>query len=195
MTNEPYVITINHQLGCGGAYIGQKLSELLSHLAVSEADIENREERVASFWQTFSRLELFSDPLTAATAEYFPSDRELFDLESDYIGRITKESSAIILGRGGRSILRDYPRQLSVFVEADIKDRVKRVSELYHLSENEAKRTIERNDRERNAYMKSFTKPEWLDVRTYDLSINTSGVGVDHAASVIKECAEYKLGV
>jgi len=206
---DQYVVTISHQLGCGGTNIGKQLSEVLSipfvdrqilkqvadYLDLPEADIENREERLASFWQTFFRLESLSDPITAAGAEYLPSDRELYNLESEFIEQIAKKGSAIILGRGGRYILRGHPRHFSVFVHADLKDRVQRVSELCHVSEDASRKIIEKDDHERNAYIKSFTRLEWLDARTYDICVNTSSIGADNSVKIIKNCLEFKLGL
>jgi cytidylate kinase len=206
MDNQ-YVVTISHQLGCGGAYIGKQLSKALSipfmdrqilkqisdYLNLPEADIENLEERTTSFWEAFSRAELLSGPVTEIGAEYLPSDRELYNLESEFIKQIAKKGSAIILGRGGRYILRDYPRHFSVFVHADLKDRVQSVSKLYHVSENASRKIIEQNDHERNAYMKSYTKLEWLDARTYDVCINTSSIGINNVAKIIKESLKFKF--
>jgi CMP/dCMP kinase len=204
-----YMVTISHQLGCGGAYIGEHLSEALSipfinhqilkqvadYLNVPEADIEGREERLDSFWQQLSRVELFSDPITAIGAEYLPSDKELYGLESEFIEQIAKKGSAIILGRGGRYILRDYPRHFSIFVYADLKDRVQRVSKLYRVSESVSQKIIEKNDRERNAYIKTFTRLEWLDARSYDLCINTSSIGLDNAVTTIASSLQFKFGL
>lgn len=202
-----YVVTISHLLGCGGAEIGKELSEALSIpfvdrqilketadcLNVPEGEIEDREERLVSFWQAFSRVESLGDPLTAAGAEYLPSDRELYTLESEYIVQIAKKSSCIILGRGGRYILRDFPRHLSVFVTADKPDRIKRVAALYGVSDGVAARLIEKNDRERSAYLKTFTHFEWLDVRNYDICLNTSSVGVKNAVKLIKDVLGCKF--
>jgi cytidylate kinase len=97
------------------------------------------------------------------------------------------------LGRGGRYILRDFPRRFSVFVYAEKNDRAKRVAELYSVSDDEARTIIEKNDRERDAYMKTFTKLAWLDLRQYDICINTSSTGRDNAVKIIKDCVEFKL--
>ena len=207
--SRPYVITISHQLGCGGADIGRKLSDILSvpfvdrqilkqtadYLRLPEEEIENREERSSSFWDKFSRLELFNDPVTAATAEYFPSDRELFALESDVIKKIAAQSSAIILGRGGRYILRDYPRHLSVLVHADKDDRIRRISQQRHASEDTARRILEKDDRERGAYLRAYTRLDLLDARNYDLCLNTSGVGLDNSVAIVRSALACKLGV
>lgn len=207
--SRPYVITISHQLGCGGACIGRKLSEILrvpfvdrqilkqtaDYLHLPEEDIENREERATSFWEKFSRLELFNDPVTAAAAEYFPSDRELFRMESDVIEKIASRSSAIILGRGGRYILREFPNHLSVLVHADKEERIRRISQLQRLSEDAARRILEKDDRERSAYLRTYTRLDLLDSRNYDLCLNTSAVGLDNSVAIVRSALACKLGV
>lgn len=206
--NEKFVVTISHLLGCGGAAIGAKLADSLSipfvdrqilkqvaeSLNIPEEEIEDREEKIASFWESFIHLEAFGNTMLPNVREYFPTDRELFQLESEFIEQIAQKSSAVILGRGGRYILRNHPRHMSVFVHANMDDRVQRVSSLFNVSENESKKIIEKNDRERNAYVKTFTHLEWLDARTYDICVNTSSVGFDNAAVIIKNSLEYKIG-
>lgn len=205
--NEKFVVTISHLLGCGGAYIGAKLADSFSvpfvdrqilkqvadSLDIPEEDIEDREEKITSFWESFLRLEAFGNTMAANALEYFPTDRELFQLESEFIEQITEKSSAVLLGRGGRYILRNHLRHFSVFVYSDMEDRIQRVSELRHVSENEAKRIIEKNDREINTYIKSFTHLEWLDARTYDLCVNTSSIGLDSAVAIIKSSLAYRF--
>src|SRR5260370_3480242 len=142
MSEERVVITISHQLGSGGSYLGKQLSERLAipfvdrdilkrvaeQIHVSEAELVGREERLSSFWQSFSRMALFTDPIAGFTLNsYVPADRDLFELESDYIARIAERTSAIILGRCGRTILRDHPHRLSILVHAALPVRIKRI--------------------------------------------------------------------
>jgi cytidylate kinase len=205
---DKYVITISHLLGSGGAYIGKKLSESLgipfidrqilkavaNKLNVPEDDIEDREERLSSFWESFMAAESVSNPINLMNTQYFlPSDKELFDLESEYIETIADNGSAIILGRSGRYILRDHKRHLSVFVTADMDDRVENVKKLYNISKDAAKIMISKNDKARDNYIKSFTHFKWLDARSYDICINTSSIGLDNAVEIVKKSVDYKL--
>jgi cytidylate kinase len=207
MSNENLAITLSHELGTGGAAIGQKLSELLHlpfvdreilhrvsrQLHMNEEDLEKREERLSSFWQSFSRYAIYTDPAVVISGEYTPSDSELFTLESDCITQIARNSSVIVLGRGGRYILRDHPRHVSVFLHGDIEDRVKHMAGMLNISADAARKTVEANDKARGAYISTFTKQNWLDARLYDICINTSGTGVDTAVSLISECVKAKL--
>jgi cytidylate kinase len=208
MGNKHLAITISHQLGSGGAYLGQKLSERLGlpfidrdvlkkvaeQLNLAEGVLDGREERLSTFWQSFMRIAAFTDPVGCLSLDSFtPSDRDLFKLESDYIGRIADKSSAIFIGRCGRYILRDQPGHFSILVHADLPDRIKRIQQLYCLGEEEAKKLIETNDRERTAYMRAFTRQDWLDARWYDLCVNTSSLGLEKVVEItlalIKESA------
>lgn len=206
MGNKHLVITISHQLGSGGAYLGQKLSERLDlpfidrevlkkvaeQLNLAETALAGREERLSTFWQSFMRIAVLTDPVECLSPDnYLPNDRELFKLESDYIGRIADKSSAIFLGRCGRYILRQHPGHISILVHANLPDRIKRIQQLYCFGEDEAKKLIETNDRERTAFIRAFTRQDWLDARWYDLCVNTSSLGlekvVEIALALIKE--------
>ncbi len=208
MSNEPYVITISHQIGSGGANLGKALSERLAipfvdreilkrvaqQLNVPERDVESREERLSSFWESFSRALLFTDPaMSLAAANFAPSDKDLFHLESEYITRIAEAKSAIILGRCGWYILRDHPCRISLFLHADVPARVKRISDMYHLSAEEAVKLIDTNDKERSAYIHTFTRQNWLDARLYDLSIDTSRIGFDSMAAMVMAYVDARL--
>lgn len=203
--DEKYVITISHQLGCGGAYIGKKLSELLSvpfvdrqilknvadYFNLLEEDIEIRDERKSSFWDSFFREQALCNPEITFTEDYMPTDKELYQIEMEYIEKVASENSSIILGRGGTYILRNQPNHLRVFVCADMKDRIQRVSELYNVSESESQKIIEKNDKDRNAYMKTYTKFDMLNPKSYDICINTSNVGLDNSVMLIKSALEF----
>ncbi len=208
MSSEPFVITINHQVGSGGANLGKQLSERLAlpfvdreilqrvarQLNLPERDVESREERLSSFWESFSRALLYTDPsMSLAAANITPSDKEVFNLESEYITRIAEAKSAIILGRCGWYILRDHPCRISIFVHAAMPARTKRISELYHLSPEEAAEFIETNDKERTAYIRTFTRQDWLDARLYDLCIDTSRIAFDSMVALAMAYVEARL--
>src|SRR4030042_733058 len=194
MDEKLYAITISHQIGSSGAPVGKKLSERLeipffdreilkrvaARLHMAEADLEHREERLRSFWHSYSRTAELLDPALSLTADrYVPTDKELFQLESGTLLRIAEKSNAVFIGRCGRHILRDHTRHISLFLYADPATRIERIKNLYHLGAPEAKAFIEDNDRDRAAYIRAFSGQDWLDARLYDLCLNTSRTGVD----------------
>ncbi len=173
MDNKPYSVTISHQLGSGGAYLGKKLAERLGipfldrdilkevarQLHMEEAELEDREERLSTFWQNFSRMAILSDPyMSLAKQWYVPSDESLFEMECSTIQQIAGQSSAVFLGRCGWYVLRNHPRHVSILVTASRPARITRLRDLYKLSEAEAGDLIKANDQEREEYIRTFTK-------------------------------------
>jgi len=208
MEEKLYAITISHQIGSSGAPIGKRLSERLNipffdreilkrvsiRLHMAEADLEHREERLRSFWQSYSRTAELLDPALSLTADrYIPTDKELFQLESETILRIAEKSSAVFIGRCGRYILRDHPRHISLLLYADPASRIERIKMLYHLGAPEAGKFMEENDRDRVAYIRACTGQDWLDARLYDLCINTSHTGVEGAVELISSCVKARF--
>ncbi len=208
MSSQPFAITISHQIGSGAAILGKALAERLAipfvdrdilqrvaqELHLSEPEVEQRDERLSSFWESFGRALLYTDPAMSLTAPTMaPTDKELFEIESEYITRITAAKSAVILGRCGWYILRDHPCRISLFVHAALSDRVKRVGELYHVSQAEATKLIETNDKERGAYIRTFAHKDWLDARLYDLCLDTSRIAFDRMVTLVAAYIDARL--
>jgi cytidylate kinase len=208
MPEPRFAITISHHIGCGGSLVGQKLAERLGvpffdreilhrmseQLHIAEADLAHRDERLSSFWDNLLRLSALIDPGQVAFVQrYIPSDQELFRLESEMIQRIAEHTSAIFLGRGGRHILRDHPHHLAVLLHAGRPSRIRRVQELYHLSTSDAENLLDTNDRERDAYIRTFAGGDWTDARLYDLSASTSACGTDGAADLAALALQRKF--
>ncbi len=208
MDTKPYSVTISHQLGSGGAYLGEKLAsrlgipfldrdilkEVAHQLDLAEAEVAHREERLSSFWENFARLAILTDPsMSLAGHMYIPSDKSLFEMECATIHRIAAKSSAIFLGRCGFYVLRNHPRHVSLLVTASQPARIKRLWELYKLTEAEAIELIKTNDQDRESYIHTFTKQQWLNARHYDLCMDTSSIGWDLAVDLAEKCVRTKL--
>lgn len=201
---SPFVITISRQLGAGGAYIGQQLAKSLNvfyadreiisqaaqQLSVLKEDLESRDEKILSFWQSFIRSYAITPDTYVPPQIMPPSDRQLFKIESEIIARIAKEHSAVIIGRCGSYILREHPNHISIFLHGDITFRKGRIQNLYNVSEEVAGKMIVQNDKERALYHHTFTGKEWTDARRYDISIDTSKIGVDKSIEVILKYLE-----
>jgi CMP/dCMP kinase len=201
---SPFVITISRQLGAGGAYIGQQLAKNLNvfyadreiisqaaqQLSVLKEDLESRDEKILSFWQSFIRSYATTPDTYVPPQIMPPSDRQLFKIESEIIARIAKEHSAVIIGRCGSYILREHPNHISIFLHADMIFRKGRIQNLYNVSEEVAEKMIVQNDKERALYHHTFTGKEWTDARRYDVSIDTSKIGVDKSVEVILKYLE-----
>lgn len=206
----PFVITISRQLGSGGAYVGQQLAKNLNiyyadreiinqaakELAVLEKEIESRDEKITSFWQSF--LQIYSIDTTGTgnyipPHVYIPTDRELFETETEIIKKIANEGSAVIIGRCGSYILREHPNHINIFLHADTGFRKERIQKLYNVPEEDAEKMIMQSDAERYNYHHKVTGRKWIDMRQYDVSIDTSKIGFDKSVELIMKYIQLRL--
>jgi cytidylate kinase len=197
--SKPFVITISRQIGSGGAYIGQQLAKSLNiyyadheiisnaakQLSVLEEDLEAKDEKLQSWWNSFVQLSVFASGSYVPPKMIVPTSRELFQVESQIIKRIAKEHSAVIIGKCGFHVLQKHPNRLSLFLHGDIDFRKDRIKELYNVSDQAALDMITQNDKERTLYIETFTGRKWNDARQYDLAIDTGKLGVDKSVALI----------
>lgn len=209
--NIPAIITVSRQLGSGGSFLGQKLAarlgltfvdrqiiiEAARKLKLLEKEVESRGEKISTFFET-----LLASLINYPTAMYYappemhlPSDKDIFKAQCEIIEEIVRKQPSVIIGRGSSHILKDHPRHLSVFVHAGKAFRIKRVSNIYGMSGEEAKKTVRECDRNRAEYNKTLSGQEWLDVRRYHMGIDTGVLGFEQAEELIVSCAENKLGI
>jgi len=197
--STPFVITISRQLGSGGAYIGQLiakklniyyadreiLSEAAKQLAVLEEDLKSRDEKLLSFWNTLFHINGYASDYHLPPQMNFPFDGEIYDAQAEIIEHIARERSAVIMGRCGFHVLRDYSDKVSIFLHADISFRSERIQKLYSVSDKTAKEMITRSDKERGRYIESFTGKKWYDSTQFDIAIDTGKIGLDKSAALI----------
>jgi cytidylate kinase len=209
MQTSPYVITISRQLGSGGSFIGQCiakrmgiyymdreiLSEVAHRLQVSEYDLDDYDEKAASFWQILFSTEFIDTVAYHPPKLFVPSVSNVFETQSDIINKVADERSSVIIGRGGNYILRNRPRHLSVFIHAGIPFRRKRIADLYEVTEKQALKMIEQYDNERAKYIRQVAGHAWTDARNYQLCIDTGIIGLDNAVNIIINYIKNKFGV
>lgn len=200
MPKKPHlVITISRELGGGGAYIGHKLAEELNmfyadheiitrtaeKLSVLKDDIADNEEKIRSFWHNFWEKTGVFEFYSEAVGSFAPTTAKIYETESEVIRQIVKDHSAVIIGRCGFHVLKDYPNLVSIYLYGSVDARAKRLMEVRNISYLEAKTQITISDRERALYIKKFTKKNWTDVHNFDLSIDTGRIGFDNATEII----------
>ena len=204
--NMPIVITIARQLGSGGSYIGQKVAQRLGYayidrqilqqaakeLGVEEAVIEERDERLQGFWERVLTVFALGPPDgTYTPPPHLVSDTDLIETERRLIVQLATRGPCVVLGHGGFHLLRGRVRLFNVFVHAPLEFRVARVMSIYHAgSEDEAARLVERSDRERIRYIRTFTGRDWFDARNYNLAIDTGVIDFATAEQLIAALPE-----
>ena len=206
--NEKFVITINRELGSGGRTVGRKLAEKLGvkyydkalikalqehyHLTVEE--IEKLKGRKHGWWADVERILKTSSGMSS---NYFMPQKddepdllttdEMFKTETLILQDIAEEESCVVAGRSGFHVFRNHPNHLSIFIQASMPFRIERVSRKQNMTEEEARKTIERVDMMRENYVNKYTKTSRYDTRNYQLVISMDQMSEDDAVEVIMD--------
>ena len=203
--NEKFVITINRELGSGGRTVGRKLAEKLGvdfydkavikglqekfHLTAEE--IEKLKGRKQGWWADFKRqisggadMVNYYIPKIGNEPELLDTD-EVFQAETEILNGIAAEESCIVAGRSGFYVFRNHPNHLSIFIQASMPFRIQRVASKQTMTEDEARKTIEKVDEMRENYVKKYAKTSRYDTRNYDLVITSDGKTEDQIVEQI----------
>ena len=206
--NDPFVITISREIGSGGRTVGLKLAEKLGvhysdkqlieelekKLEVSAYGIENIKGQKKGWLADFIQMVA---PVPKASAivgsdsnyiqEFRPevSVKDVYDAEREILNAIADEGSCVIAGRCGFFVFRNHPNHLSVLVQAPMAFRVARITAKRNISEDEARKIIEKVDKMRENYVKRFTGTSRYEARNYDLVFNTDGKTEEQIANQI----------
>jgi cytidylate kinase len=100
--------------------------------------------------------------------------------------KFAQQDNAIIVGRGGQMVLRDWPSALHVHLYASKETRIQRLIERYNITKLDAERRIERSDEQKRLFVRNMHRnANWKDFKHYHLAINTSHLDFKVAAQII----------
>lgn len=208
--NDPFVISIGRELGAGGKSIGAILSEQLHvpvydrsliRMASEESgisqDVFQKADEVTNHGIMSTILRTLSIPISSLGSFYTNSmsNEALFKKQTDIILKKAQQESCIIVGRCSDYILRKHPRHLSVFIRADMTDRIKYLSDREIIGKETAENQIRKVDKSRAAYHDFYCETTWGDSHSYDLCANRSVLGIEGTAEFILSYARKALKI
>lgn len=201
------VITIGRQCGSSGKIIGQKLAEQLGvkcydkellELAAKNSGLceelfHTHDEKPTNSFLYSLVMDTYSMGYTTSGYMDMPINHKIFLAQFDTIKQLADEESCVIVGRCADYALADYPGVVSAFITADEEDRIKSLQELYKVEAAKAKDIMIKTDKKRSSYYNYYSSKKWGDVRSYDLCLNRSSIGIDGAVKMIIDFADAKM--
>ena len=112
---------------------------------------------------------------------------DIFMTETEILKSIAEEESCVIAGRSGFYVFRDHPNHLSILIQASMPHRVARVMQKQNISEEEARKAIDKVDKMRENYVNKYTKTSRYDTRNYQLVISMDDMSEDDAVAIIMD--------
>ncbi|MBE6781872.1 MAG: cytidylate kinase-like family protein [Ruminococcaceae bacterium] len=197
--NKNFVITIGREFGSGGHEIACKVAQKLGikvydkefigmiakNSGMSEEILREIDETATnSFLYALSSGAFSGAQMLTSRSVTLPITDKAYINCSNIIKDIADKESCVIVGRCANSILKDRDNVLSVFVYADLKQRIKRISEGKGISYEEAETLIKKTDKKRANYHNYYADTRWGARTAYDLCIN-SKIGTETASEMI----------
>ncbi len=188
-------------MGSGGRTVGRKLAEKLDvgfydktlireltekfNLTVEE--VEKMKGNSRSWWINFvNKISVTPTGQVPAKLD-IPTTEEMFKVETEILKGIADTASCVVAGRSGFYVFRDEPNSMSILIQASMPFRIERVMRKQNLTEDEARKTIEKVDKMRENYVQKYTKTSRYDTRNYDLVISADGKTEDEIVELIME--------
>ena len=195
---DNYVISISREFGSGGRLIGKQLAARLGipcydrtiirktveKSGLSHDFIARAEERARSrFHLSVMPIGMSSHNIT--TSQATSVSHQAFFAQAEVLRELADQGPCVIVGRCSDYVLGDRPGCLRVFVHADMEHRVERCLKDYEIQSSDMERHITLMDKGRANYYNYYTGYNWGDMRRYDLTLNSSTVGIDGAVDLI----------
>lgn len=194
------IITISRQYGSGGRFVGKLLADELGIpfydkeiIAMASEDSGFAQEFIKENEQKMKGLSSFAFTSGVWGANLVGSfeniESKIYACEADAIEKIAKQGACVIVGRCADYVLKDKYKCLNVFIHADMRSRVERVINVFRRTDDakKAERLIKDNDRMRARHYRYYTDNEWGDAKNYHITLNTSAIGVENCAKILKE--------
>ncbi len=202
------VITIGRQCGSSGKIIGQKLAEELGikcydkellalaakNSGLCEELFQTHDEKPTNSFLYSLVMDTYSMGFNTSGYMDMPINHKIFLAQFDTIKQLADTESCVIVGRCADYALEEYKNRVSVFVTANDEDRIQSLMDLYHVDEAKAKDIMVKTDKKRSSYYNYYSSKKWGDVKSYDLCINRSAVGVEGTVKIIRDFADVKMG-
>ena len=185
------IISVGREFGSGGRVIAEELAkrfniqlydrhlitEIANKTGMSPEEIEKLNEAPNSRLMS-RRVRGFSNSIEDNIAE----------MQFDFIQkRAESGESFVVVGRCSETKLKQFPGLVSLFILGDMDAKIKRVMEIYEMNEHDAKSFIEKKDKKRKRYHNYHVGLHWGDSRLYDLSINSSRLGIEKTIDYLEQ--------
>ena len=195
------IITIGRQFGSGGKEIGERLAkelgipfydrELLTRAAKEsgfcEEMIQNHDERPTNSFLYNLVMDTYSFGYNSAAMVDMPISQKVFLAQFDAIRKIADEGPCVIVGRCADYALSEYDNCLNIFIHGNQKCKIERIMRKYELNDQKAKEMMIKKDKQRQSYYNYYSSKKWGRADSYDLTINSSVLGIEGSVKLIKQ--------
>ena len=194
------IITIGRQFASEGSEIGKKLSELTGipcydrealvaiaeeHGIPAETFLKADEQATSSFLYSLAMSSYSGNIAHYGMNDHIMTDR-VFNIQSAEMKRLAQQGDCIFIGRCADDVLSECEGLLKIFIHAPLEKRVQTLLKHGEKDAPSAEKRIAKADKKRASYYNFYTGKGWGDPKNYNINIDSSVLGIDGTAEIIK---------
>ena len=191
------IITISREFGSGGRFIGEEVAKKLGN-AYYDKNIINQiaEESGLSpdYIQESAELSpkkgIFAYALAGRDITGKSVEDMVYEAQRKVILELAEKEPCVIIGRNADFILKDRDDVLNVFIHGNMPEKMKRICQLYNVSEQDAVKMMTDTDKRRMTNYNFYTDQRWGKASNYTLCLNSSQLGYNKCEEIIMECVK-----
>ena len=190
------IISVAREVGSGGHEIAEILAKHYNIPLIDKNILEEIAEKKNVDATDMKDIDKkYVTPLFKRTVRGFSSSMQenIYLLQFEYLQEKAKAGeSFVVVGRCGEDVLKEYDALVSIFVLGDKEAKKERIMRKYDKNEFMAERLMHEKDTERKRYHNSFCEGKWGDSRNYDISVNSSVLGIHETAELLIDFIDRK---
>lgn len=191
------IITISREFGSGGRYLGEKIAKELG-IAYYDKEIIDKVAEKTGLSQKYIEQAGEGAPTKSQFAYSFVGRNSDGTSMGDYMDAMQREvileaaekGSCVIIGRCANYILRERTDCLNIFICGNEAEKTKRIMELYHLSEERARKLMKETNKKRRVHYEYYTEEKWGESCNYTICLNSSDIGYEKCIEIICDLAK-----
>lgn len=191
------IISVGREFGSGGRVIAEALAERLQlpiydrHLISEIAEKTGMTNEEIEKYNEVPKSRLISRKVRGYSNSI---EDNIAEMQFDFIEKkAASGESFVVVGRCSETKLKKYEGLVSFFILGDMDCKVKRVMEIYEMNEADAKSFIEKKDKKRKRYHNYHVGMHWGDSRLYDLSVNSSRLGIEGTIDFLESYIKARM--
>lgn len=191
--NKFKIIAISRQFGSGGRTIGKLLAEqlniplydreIISQVAKESGFAESYVEEKGEYGSSDKAAGMFINRSCYSSAS---NEDTIWNFQTKFIKEHAEKEPCIIIGRCADYILRNRLDVLRVFIHADMKERIKRISEVYKINDSDPEKLLHQKDKRRAAYYQFYTDIKWGDTKNFHITLDSSAFDIEKCVQILK---------
>lgn len=193
------IVALGREFGSGGHYVGKKIAD---YFGISYYDRRILEDIAKEKNIRIEYLEKYDERkgkmlFSRNVKGYTNSIEEIVaEMQFEYLRKkAASGESFVIVGRCADELFRGDERLVSIFILADEEDKIQRVSKRHNISREEAMAMIAKQDKARKKYHNRHSEIKWGDSRGYDISMNSTRLGIDMTAKLLEAYIQERIGL